>query len=341
MLQPVHKMLIILFVAVILFIADLILGSVIIPIKDFWELLQSQDGQTYLHKILFNFRIPRALTAVAAGMALSVSGLIMQTVFRNPLAGPFVLGISSGASLGVALVIIGFQAFGWFSAFTMLSNWAIVISALIGSGLLLLMLLIVSTRVKDIMTILILGILFSSSVSALVSILQYFSPEGALKSYVIWTMGNLGNVTGDQLSILWLAIGIGIFITLLSGKGLNIMLLGEQYAQTTGVNIFRFRLLIFIATSLLAGSVTAFCGPIGFIGIAVPHIARLIFKTTNHFILIPGTLFMGAAILLLSDIVAHLPGSDRILPINSITALLGIPIVVWIIFKNRNLSQVF
>ncbi|PLX15277.1 MAG: iron ABC transporter [Salinivirgaceae bacterium] len=341
MLKPVHKMLIIIFMAIILFIADLVLGSVIISLKDFWEILQTQGGETYLHKILFNFRIPRALTAVAAGMALSVSGLIMQTVFRNPLAGPFVLGISSGASLGVALIIIGFQAFGWFSAFTVLSNWAIVIAALLGSGLLLLMLLIVSTRVKDIMTILILGILFSSSVSALVSILQYFSPEGALKSYVIWTMGNLGNVTGDQLFILWLAIGIGIFITLFNGKRLNIMLLGEQYAQTTGVNIFQFRLLIFIATSLLAGSVTAFCGPIGFIGIAVPHIARLIFKTTNHFILVPGTLFLGAAILLLSDIVAHLPGSDRILPINSITALLGIPIVIWIIFKNRNLSQVF
>jgi len=222
-----------------------------------------------------------------------------------------------------------------------ISNWTIIIAALLGSGMLLLLLLLVSTRVKDIMTILILGILFSSSVSALVSILQYFSPEGALKSYVIWTMGNLGNVTGAQLQILWMAVGAGVLIALLNGKGLNIMLLGEHYAQTTGVNIFIFRLLVFLATSLLAGSVTAFCGPIGFIGIAVPHMVRLVFKTTNHFILIPGTLLAGAAIMLLSDIFAHLPGSDRILPINSITALLGIPIVVWIIFRNRHLSQVF
>ncbi len=340
-MKQVHKIIIIFIIALVLFVADLLLGSVIIKPADFWNLLQNESDSEFLETILFNFRFPRALTAVAAGMALSVSGLIMQTVFRNPLAGPFVLGISSGASLGVALVIIGFQAFGWFSRFAVLSNWTIVLAALLGSGLLLMLLLLVSTRVKDIMTILILGILFSSSVSALVSILQYFSPEGALKSYVIWTMGNLGNVTGAQLQILWLAVGAGVFIALLNGKGLNIMLLGENYAQTTGVNIFVFRLLVFLATSLLAGSVTAFCGPIGFIGIAVPHVVRLVFKTTNHFVLIPGTLLAGAAIMLMSDIFAHLPGSDRILPINSITALLGIPIVVWIIFRNRHLSQVF
>ncbi len=340
-MRQIHKIAILLVIALALFLADLLLGSVIISVKDFIGLVQNNSKNEFLQTILFNFRFPRALTAVAAGMALSVSGLIMQTVFRNPLAGPFVLGISSGASLGVALVIIGFQTFGWFSRFAVLSNWTVVGAALLGSGLLLLLLLLVSTRVKDIMTILILGILFSSSVSALVSILQYFSPEGALKSYVIWTMGNLGNVTGNQLQILWLATAAGVLIALLNGKGLNIMLLGEQYAQTTGVNIFIFRLFVFLATSLLAGAVTAFCGPIGFIGIAVPHVVRLVFKTTNHFILIPGTLLAGAAIMLMSDIVAHLPGSDRILPINSITALLGIPIVVWIIFRNRHLSQVF
>ncbi|ALO14645.1 Hemin transport system permease protein HmuU [Salinivirga cyanobacteriivorans] len=340
-MNQTQKIILISVITVALFIADLLLGSVIIPLPDFWELINDKSSNDFLHTILFNFRFPRALTAVAAGMALSVSGLIMQTVFRNPLAGPFVLGISSGASLGVALIIIGFQTFGWFSRLAVLSNWTVVTAALLGSGLLLLLLLLVSTRVKDIMTILILGILFSSSVSALVSIMQYFSPEGALKSYVIWTMGNLGNVTGGQLQILWLATGAGVLIALLNGKGLNIMLLGEHYAQTTGVNIFVFRLFIFLATSLLAGAVTAFCGPIGFIGIAVPHVVRLVFKSTNHFILIPGTLLAGAAIMLMSDIVAHLPGSDRILPINSITALLGIPIVVWIIFRNRHLSQVF
>ncbi|MDA3865918.1 MAG: iron ABC transporter permease [Salinivirgaceae bacterium] len=335
------KITIIIALALVLFVADLVLGSIIIPLRDFYNLLSGHGDEPFLKTILFNFRLPRALTAVAAGMALSVSGLIMQTVFRNPLAGPYVLGISSGASLGVALVIIGFQSFGWFSEFSTVSNWTIITAALIGSGLLLMMLLIVSTRVNDIMTILILGILFSSSVSAIVSILQFFSPEGALKSYVIWTMGNLGNVTGSQLSILWGTITAGIIIALLNGKNLNIMLLGELYAKTTGVNIFLFRLFIFIATSLLAGGITAFCGPIGFIGIAVPHLVRLLFKTTNHFILIPGTLFMGAAVMLFSDIVAHLPGSDRILPINSITALLGIPIVIWIILRNRQLSQLF
>lgn len=328
-------------IAVVLFIADLLLGSIIIPIKELTSLVDGSSSNEFLSTIFFSFRFPRALTAVAAGIALSISGLIMQTVFRNPLAGPFVLGISSGASLGVALVIIGFQTLGWFNTFSIVSDWTIVTAALLGSGLVLLTLLLVSTRIKDIMTILILGILFSSSVSAIVSILQYFSPEGALKSYVIWTMGNLGNVNGSQLIILWLATILGTVIALGNGKGLNIMLLGEQYAQTTGTNIFVFRLFIFLATSLLAGSVTAFCGPIGFIGIAVPHIVRLIFKTTNHFILIPGTIVMGASVMLFSDIIAHLPGSDRILPINSITALLGIPIVIWIILRNRRLSQFF
>lgn len=335
------KITILIAIVIVLFVADLLLGSIIIPLKSFIALLDGSNHDEFLNTIFYNFRFPRALTAVAAGIALSVSGLIMQTVFRNPLAGPFVLGISSGASLGVALVIIGFQSVGWLSGFAILSDWTVVAAALLGSGLVLLTLLMVSTRVKDIMTILILGILFSSSVSAIVSILQYFSPEGALKSYVIWTMGNLSNVSGSQLVILWMATLAGVIIALLNGKGLNIMLLGEQYAQTTGTNIFTFRLFIFLATSLLAGSVTAFCGPIGFIGIAVPHIVRLMFKTTNHFILIPGTIIMGAAIMLFSDIIAHVPGSDRILPINSITALLGIPIVIWIILRNRRLSQIF
>jgi len=335
------KIIILIAIVVVLFVGNLLLGSIIIPLKSFVALLDGSNHDEFLSTIFYNFRFPRALTAVAAGIALSVSGLIMQTVFRNPLAGPFVLGISSGASLGVALVIIGFQSVGWLSGFAILSDWTVVGAALLGSGLVLLTLLMVSTRVKDIMTILILGILFSSSVSAIVSILQYFSPEGALKSYVIWTMGNLSNVSGSQLVILWISTLAGVIIALLNGKGLNIMLLGEQYAQTTGTNIFTFRLFIFLATSLLAGSVTAFCGPIGFIGIAVPHIVRLMFKTTNHFILIPGTIIMGAAIMLFSDIVAHLPGSDRILPINSITALLGIPIVIWIILRNRRLSQIF
>lgn len=335
------KMSILALMVVVLFVADLLFGSIIIPFKAFISIIDGTNSDSFLHTIFYQFRVPRALTAIAAGIALSISGLIMQTVFRNPLAGPFVLGISSGASLGVALVIIGFQSIGWLSGFAILSDWTIVTAALLGSGIVLLTLLMVSTRVKDIMTILILGILFSSSVSAIVSILQYFSPEGALKSYVIWTMGNLSNVSGSQLIILWIATLGGTTIALLNGKGLNIMLLGEQYAQTTGINIFIFRLFIFLATSLLAGSVTAFCGPIGFIGIAVPHIVRLLFKTTNHFILIPGTVIMGAAVMLFSDIIAHLPGSDRILPINSITALLGIPIVIWIIFKNRRLSQVF
>jgi iron complex transport system permease protein len=287
------------------------------------------------------FRLPKAITALVVGIALSLSGLQMQTVFRNPMAGPDVLGVSSGASLGVAIVILGFPA-GFISGnFQNIGNWVLVASAWIGAGAVMLLIMFISSRIRNIMTILILGIMLASGISAIVSILQYFSNETMLKAYVIWTLGSLGNLTAGQLKILIYSVSAGILLSIVSVKMLNALLLGENYAASIGLNIKLSRILIFATTSILAGSVTAFCGPIGFIGIAVPHIARNIFKTSNHLILVPGSIIVGGIIMLVSDIISQLPGSENVLPINSVTSLIGIPVVIWVILRNKRNSELF
>ncbi len=327
--------------AFFLFGIDLLFGSVKIPFKELVNILlfKTSDKSEWV-TIIFNFRFPKAVTAALAGAALSVSGLQMQTVFRNPLAGPYVLGISSGASLGVAILVLGFSSFIGFSQLNSLGNWAIVIAAWLGSGLILVIILMISLRIKDIMTILILGIMFASISTAIVSILQYFSNETLLKSFVVWTMGSLGSVSRSQLDVLLPCVLTGLIIVLFSSKMLNTLLLGENYAKTTGLNIKLSRIIIFISTSLLAGSITAFCGPIGFIGIAVPHLTRLIFKTANHNILTIGTILTGIIVMLISDIFSQLPGMGATLPINSITALLGIPVIIWLIIDKRRFISV-
>ena len=324
-----------------LFVSDIFLGSVNIPVKEvFRAIFTGETHKPEFLTIIYRFRIPKALTALFAGFALSVSGLQMQTIFRNPLAGPFVLGISAGASLGVAILIMGMSVFTVVAQVGIVGNWVIVIAAWLGSGLILFLILAVSLRVKDIMTILILGIMFGNATSAIVSILQYFSSESMLKAFVVWTMGSLGGVSIAQLKVLIPSVFVGLIITFFSIKMLNAMLVGENYAKSMGLNIRLSRFMIFFSTSLLAGSITAFCGPIGFIGIAVPHIARIIFKTANHKILLPGSMLIGGIVLLLSDIVSQIPGKENTLPINSITALVGIPIVIWIIIKNEKMSRV-
>jgi len=323
----------------ICFLADLFLGSVHIPIGDLLGILfTGQSEHPEWITIVNDFRIPRALTAIFAGLSLSLAGLQMQTIFRNPLAGPYVLGISSGASLGVALLVMGAYIVFPLREFRF-QTWGIITSAWIGSGMIMLALLIVSFRIKDIMTILILGILFGSITIAIVSILQYFTHEALLKTFIVWTLGSLGNVTREQLPIMMGSLSAGALLGIGSIKILNAMLLGENYARSMGINVLTGRILLFISTSILAGTVTAFCGPIGFIGIAVPHIARLIWKTADHRILIPGVMISGAAILLVSDMISQLPGSDRLLPINSVTALIGIPVVVWIVLRNQRFAN--
>ena len=317
---------------VVLFVVDLLVGSVSIPLRDIFAALLGGEVTPSTRLIVVDIRLVKAMVAVLAGMALSVSGLQMQTLFRNPLAGPYVLGISSGASLGVALFILGMPLLGIATSGT-ISSLGTAGAAWLGSALILAFVASVSTRIKDIMVILILGMMISSGVSAVVQILQYLSNEEALKSFVIWTMGSLGDVTSKQLGLLLPAVLIGLSVSVAVIKPLNLLLLGEQYARTMGLNVRRSRYLIFLSTTLLAGTVTAFCGPIGFVGLAIPHIARMLFRNADHRVLVPASALCGAVVLLCCDIVSKW----LTLPINTITALLGIPIVIWVVIRNKNL----
>jgi iron complex transport system permease protein len=325
---------------IVAFALDIMLGSVSLkPSEVFGAIFRGDNSDAAT--IVMKFRIPKALTAAMVGIALSVSGLQMQTLFRNPMAGPYVLGISSGASLGVAFVILGFSSSlnsGYLSG---LGNWALVGASWLGAGAVMILIMFISVKVRDILTVLILGIMLSSGISAIVSIMQYFSNETMLKAYVIWTMGSLGNLTSQQLEVLALSLSAGIILSILSIKMLNALLLGENYATSIGLNVRLARIIIFAGTSILAGSVTAFCGPIGFIGIAVPHIARILFRTSDHRVLIPSTILLGGIIMLASDIISQLPGSEKVLPVNSVTSLVGIPVVIWVIMRNRKYSGGF
>ncbi len=325
-----------------LFMASLFTGTVHIPIYEIISILAGGEASRPEWGVIINdLRLPRAITALLAGTGLSVSGLLMQTVFRNPLAGPYVLGISAGASLGVAAVVMGFSFIAGSAGISMPGTWATVIAAWAGSGVVLLLILLVSFRVRDIMTILILGIMFGSATSALVSVMQYFSTEAMLKSFMIWTMGSLGGVTSSQLRIMVPAVAGGLIISLASIKLLNVMLLGENYARSLGMNVTLARIMVFFSTSLLAGTITAFCGPIAFVGIAVPHLSRMLFRNADHAVLMPATILTGGIVMLGSDIIAQLPGLDSSLPINSVTALLGIPVVIWIVIRNQKLTGIF
>lgn len=316
----------------VLFAADIAVGSVSIPIRDVWAALTGGECDPTTARIIRDIRLMKAVVALVAGAALAVSGLQMQTLFRNPLAGPYVLGVSSGASLGVALFILGAPMLG-LTGHAWLSSLGVAGAAWIGAAAILALVAAISTRIKDIMVILILGIMISSGVSAIVQILQYLSAEEALKSFVVWTMGSLGDVTATQLALLLPAVAAGAALGVAAIKSLNMLLLGENYARSMGLDLHRSRSIILLSTTLLAGTVTAFCGPIGFIGLAMPHVARVIFRNADHRTLMPAAALTGAASLLLCDMVAKLLA----LPVNSITALLGIPVVIWVVVRNRNI----
>ena len=303
-----------------LFLLDLAVGAVAVPLGDVWAALTGGDCPRATAKIILNIRLIKAVVALLAGAALSVSGLQMQTLFRNPLAGPYVLGISSGASLGVALVVLAGVG----------SSIGIAGAAWLGAAIVLVVIAAVGHRIKDIMVILILGMMFSSGIGAIVQILQYVANDESLKMFVVWTMGSLGDVTFNQLAVLIPSIATGLLLAVVTIKPLNLLLFGEEYAVTMGLNVRRSRGLLFLSTTLLAGTVTAFCGPIGFIGLAMPHVTRMLFRNSDHRVLVPGTVLSGASVLLLCDLVSKL----FTLPINAITALLGIPIVVWVVLRN-------
>ena len=315
-----------------LFTADLLIGSVAVALHDIWAALTGGSCDPAVRDIILKIRLLKAVTALFAGAALAASGLQMQTLFRNPLAGPYVLGISSGAGLGVALFLLGAPLLG-VSAHSFVQSLGIAGAAWLGAALVLLIVMAVSRRIKDIMVILILGMMFGSGVSSVVEILQYLSSEAALKSFVIWTMGSLGDVTGGNLALMLPVITAGLALSVAVIKPLNLLLLGENYARTMGLNVQRTRTLLFLSTVLLAGTVTAFCGPVGFIGLAVPHLARMLFASAYHRVLMPASMLSGAALLLVCDLISK----SLALPINTVTALMGIPVVIVVVVRNRNL----
>jgi iron complex transport system permease protein len=330
-----------LLLCMLVFWVNLSIGSVAIPVG---EVISRFFGQEFSKKswetIVIGYRLPKAFTAILAGITLSISGLQMQTFFRNPLAGPFVLGISSGAGLGVALLIMAGSAFGWSVYSGGLGLWAIIISASAGAILVLLLMSLTAWKVKDSMTLLIVGLMFGSAVSALISVLAFFSNAEQLKLFTVWSMGSLGSTQTNQLIGFGIASLIGIIPMMLMLKSYNAMLLGEAYAESMGVNINKLRWTMIISTGILAGSATAFCGPIAFIGIAVPHMARLVFRTGDHRVLFPASALIGAIVLLVCDAISQLPGSAQTLPINAVTSLVGAPMVIWLILR-RNFSKEF
>ncbi len=317
------------------FCADIVFGSVSIRLQDVLSAVFGGQADEYASRIIMRFRIPKAVTALLAGAALGASGLQMQTLFRNPLAGPYVLGISSGATLGVAIFLLGAPLLGQDSQW--IRDIGMTGAAWAGAACVFLMITAVSRRIKDIMVILILGMMFGSVAGAVVEILQYFSAESAVKSFVVWTMGSLGGVTSAQTAIMAPVIIIGLGMSLLSVKSLNLLLLGENYARSMGLDLSRSRAAIMVSTTLLAGTVTAFCGPIGFLGLAVPHIARMILARADHRTLMPASMIIGSLLMLLCDMASQLPASGMNIPINTVTALVGIPVIITVIVRNRKI----
>ncbi|MFS4456767.1 FecCD family ABC transporter permease [Maribacter sp. 2304DJ31-5] len=333
-----NPFLILLFSLGVCFILNLSLGSINIPFLDTLRaIFGGKLEDTSLEYIIRSYRIPKAVTAILTGGGLALSGLLMQTLFRNPLAGPFVLGISSGASLGAALLIMGASLFSGVMAFGFINDIALVIASSMGSFLVLLAVLGIAIKVKDTMALLIIGLMFGSITAAVVSLLSYFADAEELQQFIYWSFGSVGNLSWNQLLILFISIAIGVVLSIFSIKPLNGYLLGENYAQSLGINLKKSRYIIIMATGLLAGGVTAFAGPIAFIGLAVPHLARQLFNTTDHKILMPAVLIYGAILMLLCDTVAQLPGSAHILPINAITSILGAPVVIWLLVRKKKM----
>lgn len=341
MSKNLHYFLFIIFTLLLVcfFVMDLISGQVSIPLKEILKILTGQEAsKSTWDYIILNFRLPKAITAILVGMGLSISGLLMQTLFRNPLAGPYVLGLSSGSSLGVAFVILGAGFLPSFLNSAVLSSYGIVLASCLGSFLVVLAILIVAQRLRNTMSILIVGLMFGSFAGAIVNVLSYFSTAEQLQKFTFWSMGNLGNLSWNSIGILGTVVGIGLLLSLFSIKSLDALLLGENYAKSVGLNFKKARFIIIVATSILAGSITAFAGPIAFIGLAVPHIAKLLFQTSNHKILFFSTLLIGGILMLICDIISQMPYLSMTLPINAITSIMGAPIVIWLLIGKKNIQ---
>lgn len=315
---------------------NLSLGQVFIPFKEILKsIFMGGSNNSTWDYIILNFRIPKAITAILVGIGLSISGLLMQTLFRNPLAGPYVLGLSSGSSLGVAFILLGSSFLPVSVNGLFASNFSIVLASCMGSLVVLGFILMAIKKLRDTSMVLIVGLMFSSFSGAIINVLSYFSNAEQLQKYTFWSMGSIGNLTLSQLVILGICVFIGLAISMLSLKSLDAMLLGENYAKSIGVNISKSRLWIIIATAIFAGSITAFAGPIAFVGMAVPHIAKLILQTSSHKTVLVATLLLGAIIMLLCDLISQMPGANFTLPINAVTSMIGAPMVIWLISKRK------
>ena len=320
-------------------VLNISLGSVHIPLPDIFKSLWGNTSvKESWYYIIINYRLPKSLTAILVGSGLSISGLLMQTLFRNPLAGPFVLGISSGASLGVAILILGLSLFGGSLAGLAYSNVGLALAASLGAFLVLSAVMLVARKLKNTMSILIIGLMFGSLTSAVISVLSYFSDADQLQQFIFWSFGNLGNLSWSELGLFFGVYIFAIFLVIVIIKPLNSLLLGENYAQSLGINLKRTRNFTLIATGLLTGVITAFSGPIAFVGLAVPHLTKLVFTSSNHKILLPAVAIIGAITMLLSDTIAQLPNSEYTLPINAITSIFGAPIVIWLLVRKRKVN---
>ncbi|MFT5738627.1 MAG: iron complex transport system permease protein [Maribacter sp.] len=313
-------------------------GSVAIPFGATLKALFGGEIETSSWKyIILDYRLPKAITAILVGGGLAVSGLLMQTLFRNPLAGPFVLGISSGASLGAGLLLMGGSLLSGFAAFELINDVSLAVASSLGSFLVLAVVMLVANKIKDTMALLIIGLMFGSITAAIVSVLAYFSDAEQLQRFIFWSYGSVGSLSWSQVLLLTSIVFIGLLISILSLKNLNAFLLGENYAKSLGVALKKSRLMIIIATGLLAGGITAFAGPIAFVGLAVPHLTRQVFKTMEHRILLPAVFMYGAILMLLCDTIAQLPNSASVLPINAITSIVGAPVVIWLLIRKRKM----
>lgn len=322
----------------IFFLLNIILGSVQIPFKDVWHILWGDyNGNEIWQNIIWKSRVPQALTALVAGAGLSVSGLQMQTVFRNPLAGPSVLGISSGASMGVAFVVLLSGTLGGvaLSKVGIMGEIALTISAIIGSLSIMALIVFVSQKVKGNVTLLIIGVMIGYVANAVIGVLKYFSVEEDIRAYVIWGLGSFARVSGNQMTLFVSIMLVLLPVSFLLVKTLNLLLLGDAYARNLGLNIKRARLQVITCSGVLVAIVTAYCGPIIFLGLAVPHLCRTMFRTSDHRILMPASLLMGGAMALVCNLIARMPGFEGALPVNSVTALVGAPVVISVLFNKR------
>lgn len=331
------KLLLVAVLILVLLVLNLLLGSVKIPAADVIGVLFGDRSNEIFSNIILKSRLPQALVAIVAGAGLAVSGLQMQTVFRNPLAGPSVLGISNGASLGVAIVVLMSSSLAGVSLSRMgyVGDAAISIAAIIGSLAVMALIVWVARKVKGNVTLLIIGVMVGYLVTAIVGVLKFFSAEEDIKAYVVWGLGSFARVSGDQMLLFVGMMLVLLPLSFLLVKTLNLMLLGDDYARNLGLNVSRARTLVILNSGVLVAIVTAYCGPIMFIGLAVPHLCRAIFRTSDHRVLVPGTILAGAALALLCSLVARMPGFEGALPVNSVTALIGAPVIASVIFRRR------